>query len=159
MFVLSSSINNRALEAIAKSLSSLAPVDRLGLLGDVCAMSKSGRSSIGDLMDFAGLYQHETTFYVIEVLSAELKALASVHDGQPYYKAIQKYVHRLYEPLYNKLGWSAAAGEDQITSLFRANVLSMMGTTPHFPSFLSSAICLLFSFLHTLMIAMANSIG
>jgi hypothetical protein len=70
-------------------------------------MAKANRSSVADLMNFASLYQNETTFYVIEVLSSELKGLAAVHDGQPYFKSFQAFVHKLYQPLYTKLGWTA----------------------------------------------------
>ena len=114
------------LEAIASSLSSLAPLERFTLLADTWAAVLAGQS---DLPGYLTLIQGLSTAVeppVWQSIHAALAALARVvsDDARP---TLATVTRQLVTPLFSELGWDAAEGEDENAPTLRATVLTLLG--------------------------------
>lgn len=111
--------------AIAKK--QLPPADRLGLVRDVFALSKSGQQTIAAALDLSRFYAREKDLPVWEELASCLSAVGELCSGQKWLPLFNNFASNLYKPLGKSLGWSRKEGESHADGLLRSLILSQLG--------------------------------
>jgi aminopeptidase N len=101
----------------------LSAEDELGLLYDSSALGYAGYEPMSDFLQLAGQASPEVAPSVLSELSEILRKLDIQYDGQPGQERFHAYGRKILEPILAKIGWTAAAGEDQNISLLRACVV------------------------------------
>ncbi len=114
------------LEAIASSLSTLAPLERFTLLADTWAAVLAGQSELSGYLTLIESLGTAVEPPVWQAIHAALAALARVisDEARP---TLATLARQLATPLFNELGWDAADGEDENAPTLRATVLTLLG--------------------------------
>ena len=120
--------------AIARTAhGSLAPAERLTLLGDEWWMARAGRHDIGVYFDIASVHAADEAPSVIEQIG---RSLASAHDAivQPSdAPRFEEWVRRRFGPELMTLGMPGSASESDDRQSRRATLLSLVGVTGNSP--------------------------
>ena len=120
--------------AIARTAhGSLAPAERLTLLGDEWWMARAGGHDIGVYLDIASVHAADEAPPVIEQIG---RSLASAHDAivQPSdAPRFEEWVRRRFGPELMTLGMPGSASESDDRQSRRATLLSLVGVTGNSP--------------------------
>jgi aminopeptidase N len=116
-----------SLKAVAAVLPSLAPVDRVNLLGDQFAMYVAGRASLQDYLDLLPSLAHETDNAVWTDTLSHLRRLDQALEGSAARAGFDEYAANLIKPEMARLGWDAKPGESFLDTVLRPNVISTLG--------------------------------
>jgi puromycin-sensitive aminopeptidase len=115
--------STEALERLGRSLSSLQPAERIGLLADQWALVRAGRAKIGDFLDLVLRFEGETDDAVLDELVGKLGYVeARLVDGEDQ-ERFRRLVERLFEPRLRAMGWDPVAGESDHDRLRRGALL------------------------------------
>jgi len=115
------------------SRSSLAPPERLTLLGDEWWMTRSGRHDIGVYFDTASALASDEAPSIIEQIA---RSLRSAHDAilQPSdAPRFEEWVRRHFGPELTALGPAGSASDSDDRQSRRATLLSLVGLTGNSP--------------------------
>ena len=105
----------------------LSPIERFNLVNDSWAMTLSGHVSLADYLKMLSMFKNETDKNVWSVITGSLAYIDRiVESGER--AAFETYVQHLLSPVFKKLGWAPAAGEDQLTGQLRGTIIGTMGT-------------------------------
>lgn len=115
------------LQPLIAGFRQLSAEDELGLLYDASALGYAGYEPMSDFLQLAGQASPDVDASVLAQLTEMLRRLDLQYDGQPGQDRYQAYARKILQPVLAKVGWTAAAGEDQNTGLLRNNVLSTLG--------------------------------
>jgi aminopeptidase N len=113
--------------ALAGSFALMAPADRLNLLADSWALVEAGSSepqSYFELLDELGDDDDRAVWEQVTRSIARLNRLARERDERP---ALQAYGRAKLRPLFDRLGWDAAGGEDDESALLRTRLIRALG--------------------------------
>jgi aminopeptidase N len=120
--------------AIARTArGSLAPAERLTLLGDQWWMARAGRNDIGVYFDVASIHASDEAPPVIEQIG---RSLAAAHDVivQPSdAPRFEDWIRRRFGPELMTLGLSGSASESDDRQSRRATLLALVGLTGNSP--------------------------
>jgi puromycin-sensitive aminopeptidase len=120
--------------AIARTArSSLAPAERLTLLGDEWWMTRAGRHDIGVYFDIASVHASDEAPSVIEQISS---SLGTAHDAivQPSdAPRFEDWVRRRFGPELMTLGFPGSASDADDRQSRRAALLALVGVTGNSP--------------------------
>jgi puromycin-sensitive aminopeptidase len=105
----------------------LTPTERFNLVNDTWAMVIAGYTSASDYLQMMPMFQNETDKNVWFVLTSSLAYMERVLDEADREK-LAPYVRKLVKPMLEKLGWTAKAGEDELTRQLRGTLIGAMGT-------------------------------
>ncbi|MDX2013759.1 MAG: M1 family metallopeptidase [Myxococcaceae bacterium] len=126
-------------DMVTKAGPKLSVPERVGLLGDVSALIRSGDV---DASQALGLAQSAAKESDRHVLGAAL-GLASYAAGDVLPEALrprhEAFVRRLFSKKLDALGWAPKPGEDEDTRLLRPALLSMLGYQGKDPKVLAAA--------------------
>lgn len=104
----------------------LPPLDRLGLLDDLCALIQAGKASTVELFKLLDAYRDEDNYTVWQAICTnlhDLQLLLSHTDFCPYF---DKFCVKLYTPIAQKLGWKKRVDESHLDTLLRPLVLARL---------------------------------
>lgn len=107
---------------------SLSPETQLNVINDSQALGLSGTSSLGQ---YLSIYDHMSPDMDQIVLGALVGKLATIDDllkGRTEQSLFRNYARTKLQPLLNKYGWTAVAGEDPNIARLRGRILSNMAT-------------------------------
>jgi len=124
---------DRVLAVARTAHGSLAPAERLTLLGDEWWMARAGRHDIGVYLDIASVHAADEAPPVIEQIG---RSLASAHDAivQPSdAPRFEEWVRRRFGPELMTLGMPGSASESDDRQSRRATLLSLVGVTGNSP--------------------------
>ncbi|KAG0231570.1 Aminopeptidase 2 mitochondrial [Actinomortierella wolfii] len=106
------------------------PSDRVGLLADMGALSKSGHVKTSSLLELMEAFEDEDEYTVWVALSERVNVLLSVFYEQPddFQEGLKKFVRKLFTKVVGKLGWEQRSTDDYRSTLLRKIVLTNAGT-------------------------------
>jgi aminopeptidase N len=122
-----------AARALARSATTLKPVERLSLLGDEWWMVRGGRHDVGVYLDVASAFASDTASAVIEMLSGRLAVIEEdlvTTSDQPKYQA---WIRTQFGPQLRALGLPGDAKDNDDTHMRRATLLELVGVTGNDP--------------------------
>jgi aminopeptidase N len=114
-------------KALIDQFARLAPEDRLNLLADGWALVCGDRASAVDYLSLLEALKAETDTAVWDQVIATLGELDRLEQGRAGRAAFRAYARTVLQPLYDRLGWDAVAGEAEIVAPLRSAVLTALG--------------------------------
>ena len=122
-----------AARALARSATTLKPIERLSLLGDEWWMVRGGRHDVGVYLDVASAFASDTTSAVIEMLAGRLAVigqdLVTASDQARY----QAWIRTQFGPQLRALSLPGEAKDNDETHMRRATLLELVGVTGNDP--------------------------
>ncbi|KAF9100853.1 Aminopeptidase 2 mitochondrial [Mortierella sp. AM989] len=122
-----------ALARISQSIKSKDPLftpgDRVGLLADLGALSKSGHVKTSSLLGLLESFEEEDQYVVWVAIAERVNVLSSVFYQQPedFQKALEKFQHKLFSKAAARLGWETKESDDYRSTLLRKLLLTNAG--------------------------------
>ncbi|KAG0299845.1 Aminopeptidase 2 mitochondrial [Dissophora globulifera] len=122
-----------ALKRISQSIKSKDPLftpgDRVGLLADLGALSKSGHVKTSSLLELLESFEDEDQYVVWVAIAERVNVLSSVFYKQPddFQKALEKFQRKLFSKAAASLGWETKASDDYRATLLRKVLLTNAG--------------------------------
>lgn len=114
---------NALLPAVEKK--SLPVLDRFGMANDLYALVESGKASASQFLSFVAASSNETEYIVWSALDGGISHLNNTlqrHDDPSIKSRLDQFVIKIYEPVFNRLGWEAIPNERKsmfLLSLFQ----------------------------------------
>ena len=105
----------------------LSAAERFTLVSDTWAAAVSGLISITDYLDLLPLFRDETDHNVWTAILGSCHYLYRLLDPSQR-PALQTFIRHLLTPITNRLGWSPQAGEHELMSQLRGELLGALGT-------------------------------
>lgn len=116
------------LTAIAPDIQrTLTAPERLSLLGDVWALVRAGRQTVGDFLTLASGFSQDPSSVVIGQLAGRLGVIRTYLTTPDTKARLEAYIRRLFEPLAKELGANTIPGEPAERTSLRAYVTAMLG--------------------------------
>ncbi|EGG19201.1 hypothetical protein DFA_02449 [Cavenderia fasciculata] len=127
--------NKEIIAALVPAIESLeiSSVDRLGILVDTFALSRSCQTPINVFMDLVASYKNETECLVWTHIVDKLTLILNIVYDQPYKDLLKTFIVQLVVPIYNRLGFNNKDGEPSNDSLLRAKINSCLGLLGYEP--------------------------
>ncbi|KAK7501329.1 hypothetical protein BaRGS_00007454, partial [Batillaria attramentaria] len=118
------------LQALVPSIENkvLPPVDRLGVLSDLFALSEAGLVSAVEVLKMVKAYQKEDNYTVWSDLIFSLTDMGQTLQYTDAHDDFQRFVTDLLLPTYKTLGWDKKEGEGHLTALLRDLTLGKLGS-------------------------------
>jgi aminopeptidase N len=117
----------QALPPLVAVYPSLSAADQLGLLNDARALGYSGYEPLPDFLELANQAASVSDPVVLLTLLRGLEDLDYHYQGLAGQALFRTHARRMLQPLYARIGWTAAADESQNTALLRAELLRALG--------------------------------
>ncbi|MBF6560135.1 MAG: M1 family metallopeptidase [Candidatus Binataceae bacterium] len=115
------------LASLTANLGALAPIERFGLVSDTWAATVAGLTPLAEFLRMARLFHGETNLNVWRALIGAFSYLDMIAtDAQR--PAVAAAVRELIAGAAAQLGWTAAAGEDELRGQLRATLIGALGT-------------------------------
>lgn len=105
----------------------LAPIEKIGYLGDLWALTRRGDLPIAGFMEALGHFRGNEARVLVSEICAYLDVLSNqmvLPSDRPFFSA---FVDQQLMPLWVKFGWDAAPDEDDERRLIRADLLWVLG--------------------------------
>lgn len=115
--------NLMALLEDAQKKGELDPLDRLGLIRDLFALSEAGEMETTTALEMAELYKNETEYIVWVELVTGLRTIANLLAGTKAYEPFRTYARSILSGAAERVGWEAKTNESNNDALTRALVL------------------------------------
>ncbi|KAG0375070.1 Aminopeptidase 2 mitochondrial [Mortierella sp. AD032] len=122
-----------ALTRISQSIKAKDPLftsdDRVGLLADLGALSKSGHIKTSSLLELLESFENEDQYVVWVAIAERINVMTSVFYQQPedFQQALQNFQRKLFSKAAAKLGWETQASDDYRSTLLRKLVITNAG--------------------------------
>jgi aminopeptidase N len=113
--------------ALTNVIDRLAPADRAGLLGDTWGLVEAGRVAPAVFFELADRLSGDGNRAVANQIIGVLTHLDRLQQGRPERAAFQAYGRAVLRPLFDRLGWDAAADEPTEQALLRARLIGALG--------------------------------
>jgi puromycin-sensitive aminopeptidase len=118
--------SSELLGSITGALNKLSPIERFGLVSDTWAAVVAGLAPLRDFFSMADKFRDETDLNVWRAILGGFSYLDTVVDQQ-HRPALQAEVRRLLTPAVQRLGWEPKAGESELQSQLRGNLIGALG--------------------------------
>lgn len=113
----------------------LSPVDRLGIIRDLFALSEAGIVPTTDALHFLQAYRNEDNYSVWVEIAVGLARIEQIIAKRPHQTQQDKttkekldiFIIELFSPLLKNLTWESRQGEANTDSLLRSMVISRLG--------------------------------
>ena len=115
------------LAALLPGLASLEAIERFNLLSDAWAAALAGLMPLDEYLDLTSHFLNEPDRNVWALLIGSLESLSRIVDEGDRARFAAMVRSRL-EPAAQRLGWQAAAGEDDLTRQLRGDLMAARGT-------------------------------
>ena len=104
----------------------LTPEDQLGLINDARAEGYVGIAPFSNFLLLAEQATPDTNPIVLDTLASRMQGVDQLYrdlKGQPAYRA---FALRVLQPIFAKVGWTPASGEDQNIALLRNDLIDAL---------------------------------
>ncbi len=105
----------------------LSPVERFSLVNDAWATTLGGITSVADYLDLIELLGDEDDVNVWTTVIGSCHHLLRILDDRQC-AALEKRLCALFAPVVERLGWSVRAGESELASQLRGDLIGALGT-------------------------------
>lgn len=113
--------------ALAVKDGTLSVTDRQGLLVDGIALARAGVQSTADVLKLLASYEHEESYPVWQAMGSAIGAARTIVNDDPAVKPdLQKYVAKLAQAQFERLGWEKKKGEPYFDELLRPTMIGLM---------------------------------
>ncbi|KAK8212744.1 peptidase family M1-domain-containing protein [Phyllosticta capitalensis] len=121
----------RRLEKLAKAKERLSVPDRIGLVGDTCALAQSGDASTTSFLSLVANFRNEGEYMqsIIQGLG-DIRSIFSEGD-QELADGLRVFHRSVVTPAAEFVGWEFAENEDFLTGQLRALLISSAGLAGH----------------------------
>jgi aminopeptidase N len=119
--------------ALAARMSSLDPVDRLRFLSDTAALVSARRAQATRYLALVEALGDESERAVWEQVIASLRFFAELADDEGDRAAFDRYVERVLEKPFARIGWDARPGEPPDTRPLRRALIGALGRAGYPP--------------------------
>ena len=121
--------------ALLAHLGELSAVERLALAGDQWALVRAGKAEIESFLDVVDALGDETDYDVLDGIAGPLAFVDEqvAGDGTPAQRAFREQIAARFRPGFERLGWTAAPGENDDVRLRRAALLRIVGGVAEAP--------------------------
>jgi alanyl aminopeptidase len=126
------------LRALLRDEKTLALPERVGLIGDIAALTK-GYMSLGDAMALVPKFAHDPHRQVVTKTLAIVGNLDDHFVPAALMPAYQRYISELYKARAEQLGWSDRPGEDDDSRMLRPAVIEVVTNRAKDPVFTDQA--------------------
>uniref|UniRef100_A0A0N4ZAG9 Aminopeptidase n=1 Tax=Parastrongyloides trichosuri TaxID=131310 RepID=A0A0N4ZAG9_PARTI len=131
--------SDEMLNSLFKAISdgTLPVLDRFGIASDVFALVKAGKLNAVNYLKLFEASKNEEDFVVRSALELGIGSISNVlsrFEDQEILKRFNAFVIKNLEPLANKLGWEAKAGEDGKIAQLRGLILNRLARSKHQPT-------------------------
>lgn len=113
--------------ALAKSLATLAPEDRVNFLADSWAMVQAGRAAPPSYLALVETLGPDDRRPVWDQVIGTMNALNRLSRGRTERPALQAYARAKLRPVFDRLGWDGSGSGDDDTSLLRSSLIRTLG--------------------------------
>jgi puromycin-sensitive aminopeptidase len=110
-----------------KGVRTLAPEERLSLVDNVWALTRTGRASLASFLRRLDTLAGEADRSVIASISDALTWLAGYAVRENTETSFARFIDDFYRPIFNEVGWRPRDGEDSDTREKRGRVIGMLG--------------------------------
>ncbi|WP_244549081.1 M1 family metallopeptidase [Bradyrhizobium canariense] len=117
----------RSREALAKSLTTMTPEDRVNFLADQWALVQAGRTELASyltLTEGISADDHRTVWDQVIGTLSRLDRLARDRSARP---ALQAYARARLRPVFDRLGWDATGPDNDDEALLRSSLIRALG--------------------------------
>jgi aminopeptidase N len=115
------------LRKLARRMNSLAPEDRMNMLGDAWAMVEAQRASATNYLDLVAALRDEKTAAIWQGVLRNLGYIDRLERGRPERAAYRLRMIELVRPQLERLGWEPRPNEPAPDTLLRSSVISTLG--------------------------------
>jgi ERAP1-like C-terminal domain len=105
----------------------LAPADRVNLIGDTWALVEAGRAAPAGFFELVDRLGSDDNRAVTEQIIRALTRIDHLEWNRPERATFQAYGRAVLRPLFDRIGWDAAAGEPTDRTLLRARLIGLLG--------------------------------
>jgi alanyl aminopeptidase len=126
------------LSSVLKDEKTLALPERVGLIGDIAALTK-GYMPLGDAMGLVPKFAHDPQRQVVDKTITIVGNLDEHLVPEPLLTKYQRYISDLYKARAEQLGWKDRPGEDDESSLLRPAVVRVVTNHGEDPTFIGQA--------------------
>ncbi len=113
--------------ALARSIETMAPADRVNLLADNWALVEAGRITAGRYFRLIDAVADDRNRAVWEQVIRTIGRLDDLERGLPGRPAFQAYTRSRLRPTFARLGWDRAAGESEDNTILRSKLVTELG--------------------------------
>jgi aminopeptidase N len=113
--------------ALAKSIETMAPADRVNLLADNWALVEAGRITAGRYFTLVDAVVDDRNRAVWEQVIRTIGHLDDLERGLPGRPAFQAYGRSRLRSPFARLGWDRAAGEPEDNTILRSKLVTELG--------------------------------
>ncbi len=106
----------------------LAPRERIGIIRDLFAASEAGLVPTSYVLEFLSAYTEEDNYIVWTEIGTGLGKLSQLYAKTKTIDKLNKFILRLYTPIFQKLTWDKQEKDSHTTSLLRAHVIGKLGS-------------------------------
>jgi aminopeptidase N len=116
------------LAALTRSIDRLTPADRANLLGDTWALVEAGRTAPAAFFGLVEQLMGDDNRVVVDQIIRPLTRIDHLQWGRPERAAFQAYGRAVLRPVFDRIGWDAAASEPADHALLRTRLIGVLGT-------------------------------
>lgn len=113
--------------ALAKSLTVMAPEDRVNFLVDSWAMVQAGRAEPPSYLALVEMLGADDRRPVWDQVIGTMNALNRLSRGRAERQPLQAFIRAKLRPVLDRLGWDGSGSGDDDTTLLRASLISTLG--------------------------------
>jgi len=113
--------------ALAKSIETMGPADRVNLLADNWALLEAGRTTADRYFTLVDAVVDDRNRAVWEQVIRTIGRLDDLERGLPGRPAFQAYARSRLRPAFERLGWNRAAGESEDDAILRTKLIGELG--------------------------------
>lgn len=110
-----------------KGVRALAPEERLSLLDNVWALTRTGRATLASFLRRLDTLAGEDDRAVIASISDALTWLSGYAVREKTEASFARFIDDFYRPIFEQVGWRPREGEDSDTREKRGRVIGMLG--------------------------------
>lgn len=102
--------------------------ERIALVEDTWAMTRAGKTTVADFLDFSQQLRTEENRRVVELLADHLDYIRDSLVPNPEQEKYNGFVRKQFEPLAQQLGWSSRPNDTDEQKALRATLLDVLGS-------------------------------
>jgi len=115
------------LAALTRSIGRLTPADRASLVGDTWALVEAGRAAPAAFFDLVERVIGDDDRAIVDQIIRPLTRIDHLQWGRPERAAFQAFGRAVLRPVFDRIGWDAAALEPADYALLRTRLISVLG--------------------------------
>jgi aminopeptidase N len=116
-----------AIRTLAKQVSTLTRVERLGLIGDEWWMMRSGRHPVGVFLDLAAAFADDDTPIVLSTLETRIGYVADYVAAGPQLEPLQRWIRERFGPVLARIGLPGNPRDPDDVQARRAALVALVG--------------------------------